>query len=212
MDFVRVLDITSNEPVFDTGLLLAGDVDPNHIRRQLTRWTNAGRIIQLRRGLYTLAPPYQKVKPDPFTIANRMVPGSYVSCQSALAYFGLIPEYASSVVSVCASRPRTWHTPLGPFILRNIPRKYLFGYELLKVSGAQQSIIAAPEKALLDLIYLTPGGDTEEHIRSLRLQNFDRLDKAELERAAFRFGKPKLQRAVETLVKIIPTGAGEGEA
>jgi len=212
MEFDKVLEITDNEPVFETGLLLAGDVDPNHIRRQLTRWTNAGRIIQLRRGLYTLAPPYQKVKPNPFTVANRMVPGSYVSCQSALAYYGLIPEYVPSVVSVCASRPRTWHTPLGTFIFRHVHRKYLFGYELRKVFGAQQAIIAAPEKALLDLIYLTPGGDTEEHVRSLRLQNFDRLDVAELERNACGFGKPKLQRAVEKLEKIMQMQAGEGEA
>ncbi|HEC35357.1 MAG TPA: hypothetical protein ENI39_02345, partial [Anaerolineae bacterium] len=72
MDFNRSLRIVGDEPVFETGLLLAGDVDPRHVRRQLSRWTRAGRLYQLRRGLYALAPPYQKTRPHPFLVANRI--------------------------------------------------------------------------------------------------------------------------------------------
>jgi hypothetical protein len=66
MEFEQLLEIVGNEPVFETSLLLAGDVDPADVRRQLSRWTKAGRLYQLRRGLYALAPPFQKVKPHPF--------------------------------------------------------------------------------------------------------------------------------------------------
>jgi predicted transcriptional regulator of viral defense system len=199
MEFDRLVEIVGDEPVFETGLLLAGDVDPNHIRRQLTRWTNAGRLYQLRRGLYALAPPHQKVKPHPFTVANRMVPGSYVSCQSALAYYGLIPEYAPSIVSVCSGRPRSWNTSLGTFLFRHVHRKYLFGYRRIDLPGGQQAIVAEAHKALLDLIYLTPGGETEAYIRSLRLQNVEQLDPQSLERTAENFEKPKLQRAAQNV-------------
>lgn len=72
MEFGHLLRIVEDEPVFDTGLLLAGDVDPADVRRQLSRWTTAGRLYQLRRGLYALAPPFQKVKPHPFLVANRV--------------------------------------------------------------------------------------------------------------------------------------------
>jgi len=41
-------------------------LNPADLRRQLPRWTKASRLIQLRRGVYTLAPPYQKIKPHPF--------------------------------------------------------------------------------------------------------------------------------------------------
>lgn len=207
-----MVEITQNEPVFETGLLLAGDVDPNHIRRQLTRWTNAGRIIQLRRGLYALEPPYRKIKPHPFKVANRMVPGSYVSCQSALAHYSLILEYTPSVVSICSSRPRTWETSLGTFIFRHVQTKYFFGYVLRKLSDNQQAIVAAPEKALLDLIYLTPGGDSEDYIQSLRLQNLDQLDETRLERFAEGFGKPKMERAAEILIRLAGRSEGRGEA
>jgi len=76
-------------------------------------------LYQLRRGLYALAPPYQKVKPHPFTIANRMVRGSYVSSQSALSHYGLIPEVVPVVTSVTASRRGQWETELGNFLFRS---------------------------------------------------------------------------------------------
>jgi predicted transcriptional regulator of viral defense system len=210
MEFERLVEIVREEPVFETGLLLAGDVDPNHVRRQLTRWTSGGRLYQLRRGLYTLAPPYQKIKPHPFTIANRMVRGSYVSCQSVLAHYGLIPEYVPTVVSVCSSRPRQWDTSLGSFYFRHVRRKYLFGYQLLALGDGQQALVATPEKALLDLIYLTPGGDSESYIRSLRLQSLENLDVNSLKDDSEIFGKPKLIRAAELVASLVQeASAGE---
>ena len=114
MEFPERLELVADEPVFETSLLLAGAVDPNYARQQLSRWTKAGKLYQLRRGLYVLAPPFQRVKPHPFLVANRMVPGSYVSLQSALSYHGLIPEYVA-LTSVGIMRPTRWDTPLlGP--------------------------------------------------------------------------------------------------
>ena len=95
MKFTSLLDIVGDEPVFETGLLLAGAIDPGNVRRQLSRWTKAGHLYQLRRGLYALAPPFQKVKPHPFVVANRLMPASYVSLQSALRHYGLIPDIVS---------------------------------------------------------------------------------------------------------------------
>jgi hypothetical protein len=66
MKFSDLLRIVGDEPLFETGLLLAGDEDPRNVRRQLSRWVENGRLIQLRRGLYTLAAPFRKAKPHPF--------------------------------------------------------------------------------------------------------------------------------------------------
>ena len=102
----------ADEPLFETGLLLAGPVDPADLRRQLSRWKRSGRIRQLRRGLYTLAPPWDKRIPHPFLVANRLVPGSYVSGLSALAFVQAIPEYVAEVTSVTPGRPQQRHTAL----------------------------------------------------------------------------------------------------
>ena len=211
MEFKRLLEIVGDEPVFETGLLLVGDVDPADVRRQLSRWTQAGRLYQLRRGLYALAPPFQKVKPHPFLVANRMVRGSYVSLQSALAHYGLIPEYVPVVTSVTTARPGHWDTPLGGYLFRHVKTGLLWGYRRADVSPGQRAFVASPEKALLDLIYLQPGGDAPHYLQELRLQSLDRLDLDELYRQADLAGSPKLRRAAAIVADMARSEALEYE-
>jgi len=63
MEFDSLLKLVGDEPIFNSSILLAGNVDPKLIRIQLSRWVKAGKIYQLRRGLYSIAPPYQKNNP-----------------------------------------------------------------------------------------------------------------------------------------------------
>jgi predicted transcriptional regulator of viral defense system len=197
MDFNQLLAIVGDEPVFESALLLAGEASPEALRLQLTRWTKARRLYQLRRGLYTLAPPYQKVKPHPFLIANRMMRASYVSCQSALAFYDLIPEYVPVTVSVTTGRPARWETPLGVFEFHHIKKELLRGYRLTGLGDGQQAFTAAAEKALLDLLYLQPGSDTPAYLAELRLQNLERLDLDEFRRQGEAFRSLKVHREVQ---------------
>lgn len=211
MELKVLVELVGDEPVFEAGFLLAGDAQPEDVRRQLSRWVKAGRLYQLRRGLYALAPPFQKVKPHPFVIANRMVHGSYVSCQSALAHYGLIPETVPVVVSVSTGRPGRWETPLGTFEFRHVKPELLFGYRQVELGGGAQAFLATPEKALLDLIYLHPGADSPAYLGELRLQNLDRLDPDVLDSLAARSGSPKLKRAVQRITELSHTEAEEFE-
>lgn len=202
MEFSELLHIVGDEPVFETGLLLAGAVDPADVRRQLSRWTAAGRLYQLRRGLYALAPPYQKVRPHPFLVANRLVRGSYVSLQSALAHEGLIPEYVAVTTSVTTARPGSWETPVGAYIFRHIKTKLFYGCRWLDLGEGQQAFVATPEKALLDLVYLQPGGEALSYLQELRLQNLEQLDLEALAQLAEQVQSPKLQRAAAILAEM----------
>jgi predicted transcriptional regulator of viral defense system len=211
MEFNKLLKIIGDEPVFETGLLLAGQVNPIHVRRQLSRWTKAGRLYQLRRGLYALAPPFQKIKPHPFVIANRMVRGSYVSLQSALAHYGLIPEHVPIIISVTTARPARWETPLGSYEFRHIKADLLRGYRLVELSEGQQAFVATPEKALLDLVYLQPGGDKPDYLRELRLQHLEHLDLEVLQHQANLANSPKLHRAAAIIADLARAEALEYE-
>ena len=71
--------------------------------------------------------------------------------------------------------------------------------------------MARPEKALLDLVHLQPGGDSPAHLNGLRLQNLDLLDAAELKRLAGRSGRPKLLRAARNVAALIEAEALEYE-
>jgi len=199
MKFEDVLSLVGDQPLFGTGLLLVGNVDPNDVRRQLSRWTRAGKIRQLRRGLYTLAAPHNKVTPHPFLVANALVTGSYVSGTSALAHYGLIPEYVPRTFSVTLSRPSQWD---HGFFFQHLAPHLFFGYQSLEVVKGQFAFIAQPEKAILDLAHLTSGSDTDAYLTQLRLQNLEQLDLKRLQEFAERADKPKWKRVANQVASL----------
>ena len=164
----------------------------------MSRWSASGKLFRLRRGLYALAPPYRKVIPHPFLIANRLAPGSYVSGLSALAYANAIPEFVAEVTSCGPGRPRIRETPLGRFSFRYLKPELRSGYRQVDLSGGQRAFVASPEKALLDLVHLQPGGDRPAWIDGLRL-NLEALSARYVAELADAMGSPKLNRAAAHL-------------
>lgn len=202
MKWEDLLRLVANEPTFSSGLLLSARATRADVEKQLSRWAAAGKLCQLRRGLYTLAEPYRKVTPHPFLIANQLRAPSYISLQSALEYHGLIPEYVPVVTSVTTTRPGEIRTPLGAYLYRHIKRNSFGGYRSIDLGGGQTAFIASPEKALLDLIYLTPRADEGAWLEELRLQNLEALDAGELERRVLASGSAKLDRALRHLLRL----------
>ena len=170
------------------------------------------RNAQLRRGLYALAPPYLKATPHPFHVAGRLVLGSYVSLQSALAWHDLIPEHVPVTTSVTSSRPGVWKTPLGVFEYRHLRWARGGAYLALEVAAGQPACVARPEQALLDLIYLRHGDDLPAHLSGLRLQNLDLLDLERLAGLARGLGKPRLMRAAQLVAELASEQAREYRA
>ena len=211
MKFAELLKLVGDEPVFETSLLFAGAPDLPYLQRQLSRWVRLGYLHQLRRELYTLAPPYQKTRPHPFLVATRMVRASYVSGESALALHGLIPEYVPTITSVTTRRPATWTNTYGTFLFQHIKVGLFFGYEHVQVDHAQQAFVATPEKALLDLIYLRPAADAVDFLDALRLQHLDRLDLERLDQYVDHSGSPKLLRAARHIRALVKADAGTYE-
>ncbi len=205
MRWQQLQHIIQNEPLFETSLLLAGDVTRQEAQQQLSDWASIQKIIQLRRGIYTL-PDRQ---PHPFIVANRLVIGSYVSLQMALSYYHLIPEHVAVVTSITTQRPGKFENQFGRFHYRHIKPSLFYGIDYRLLVGDEYAYVATPEKALLDLIYLRPRGDSNEYIESLRLQNLEIIDMDQLHRFAEQSGKPKLQRAATIIETIAQDEAAE---
>lgn len=201
--------MVGGEAIFSSALLLSGDASARQVRLQLSRWTKAGRLLQLRRGLYALAPTWRKVEPHPFLVANRLQRGSYVSLQSALAWHGMIPEHVPVVTSVGPRRPETVRNPVGTFQFCHFSSGLLFGYSRVEVVPRQFAFVASPEKALLDLVHLTPGADSEDYLRELRLQNPAAIRMSVLNELAHRSGKPKLIRAARRVGPLLAMDKGD---
>ena len=209
MKWKSLLALVGDEAVFRSALLLAGNVSASQVRLQLSRWVKAGRLLRLRRGVYALAPPWRNVEPHPFLVANTLQRGSYVSLQSALAFHGVIPEYVPVVTSAGPGRPETVHNPLGAFQFSHLSTGLLFGYTRLEAAPRQFAFVACPEKALLDLVHLTPGADSPEYLGELRLQNVDVMNRQVLRDLAARSGKPKLVRAARAAEPFLSAEQGE---
>jgi len=209
MKFEDLLSIVEDEPVFETSLLLSGNVDPVDVRRQLSRWAGNGRVNQLRRGLYTLAAPYRKVKAHPFVVANRMVRPSYVSLQSALGFHGLIPESVPVTTSITTGRPGEFSTPLGIFVFRHVRTPLFQGFREVEMGDRQPAFVATAEKALLDLLYLEKSSDSEAYLGELRLEMDDGFDLDEFERLSQMFRSPKVRRAVTGVIQRASESARE---
>jgi predicted transcriptional regulator of viral defense system len=200
MNIAELAELVQNEPVFASALLRVRGNPQAQIRVQLVRWVKAGRLTQLRRGVYVLAKPYRKIEPHPFVMANSLSKASYVSCQSALGFYGLIPEHVPVVTSATTGRPEKITTPMGSFLFRHLKKGMFAGYRRIAVGDRQEATIAVPEKALVDLLYLTPEGDSDEYILELRLQNMETIDPKALMMWADRTGSPKVVRSVRKIM------------
>ncbi|MCX5667856.1 MAG: hypothetical protein NTY34_06065 [Candidatus Omnitrophica bacterium] len=124
------------------------------MRNQLTRWQKKGLIIQLKRGTYILNKNDRNIFPSRFFFANQIMWPSYVSLESALGYYGLIPEMVSDVTSVTSKKTARFKNGLGQFIYQHLKLDIFKGYSSFKDESGMDVLIAVPEKALIDFLYL----------------------------------------------------------
>ena len=169
-----------------------------------------GVLEQVKKGLYIAGSAITEVKPDSFLIANHLLGPSYVSLESALSFHGLIPERVYTITSVTTKASRVYATPLGTFTYTRLPLPYYsYGISSVEIGPQQRTLIAQPEKALLDKIVTTAGVEfrskssvfsyLEDDLRLDidRLRQFDLHRLAEWIRDAPK--KQSLQRLLETI-------------
>lgn len=83
---------------------------------------------------------------------------SYVSLDSALSYYGFIPERVYGITSVTIKNARTFVTTAGIFsYVRQPAPYYAFGIRHVNLSEEQFALIASPEKAICDKIISSSG-------------------------------------------------------
>jgi predicted transcriptional regulator of viral defense system len=202
MKYGSLVEFVGTLPCFDLAVLVQGFDEPRDIIRvQLARWMKAGKVIGLRRGMYTLPEDYRRAPVTPALLANQLYRPSYLSGLWALGFYDMIPERVVWLTSVTPRGPRRFENPFGVFDYRTIKRDAFFGYATVP-HGGQQVLVAEPEKALLDHWHLTPGEWTEERLTEMRYQYHDRVNEAKLRDCATRFRNPRLRRASERWLRL----------
>ncbi|MEI8243139.1 MAG: hypothetical protein WCI17_07730 [bacterium] len=209
MSYDDLVKIAGVLPCFDLALLVqAFDDRRDAIRVQLSRWMKQGKVIGLRRGMYTLSETYRRTALMPAVLANSLYRPSYLSGLWALGHYDLIPERVVRFTSVTSRVPRFFENHFGVFDYRNIKRDCFFGFAATGLGG-QEFLAAEPEKALLDHWHLTEGEWTPERLDEMRYQHVARVDPERLSLYARRFRSPRLDRAVERWLRLA-TDAEQG--
>ena len=115
-----------------------------------------GRIIRLKRGLYMRSADDGAI-PLPLLVANHLYGPSYVSFQTALRHYGLIPERVYEIQSMTIKHGRNFDTPLGRFSYRSCSVDYFPIGIQQDHEGEDTYLIATAEKALCDILLKTAG-------------------------------------------------------
>lgn len=177
------------------------------MKNQLTRWEKKGLILKLKRGIYLLNQYDRKITPSRFYLANQLYEPSYISLESALSLYGIIPERTALISSVATKKTAHFKNELGDFIYQHIKPQAFKGFILLKEDNGLKVFIAKPEKAIADFLYLHLRDFNENPMEKLResyrFQNLDTLKAGLVIEFSKAFANAKLEKICVLLSKLI---------
>ena len=197
MNFIQFKATLNDFPVFSTADIRT--VDSNFDRRRLNEWQGKGYIRKISKGLYI----FSDVDIDEsmlFRIANKLYRPSYISLETAMAHYQLIPEVVYGVTSVSTRRTYRFGPSLAHFTFRTVSPRLFFGYMLT----SETAKIATVEKTLLDFFYLNPEINNPKAYDSLRVDRnalSDQLDETRLRHLLDRFGSAILSQRINRFLE-----------
>ena len=196
-----------NLPVIQAKEAIRLDKHNQAMRNQLTRWQKKGLLVKLKRSYYLLNENDRKISPTKCFIANLLYQPSYVSLEYALSRYGLIPERVTDITSITTKKTTRFNNKLGSFIYQHIKRQAFRGFESLKETNSFSCLIAGPEKAVVDFLYLNLSklkGDTKAILgNSYRFQNLGILKKRKIMEFARIFNNCQLTAVSSTFCEFI---------
>jgi phage terminase large subunit-like protein len=157
MEFQEAIHNYAEQPITKQ-LLLDLLKDYKRPYDKITELVKQGLLVLVRRGVYTPGPNLHIATPESFLLANHLLGPSYVSLETALSHWGLIPEKVYETTSVTTQKTAVYKTPAGRFSYVHLPSPYYsFGITRVELTKKQTVLMATPEKALCDKIVTTSG-------------------------------------------------------
>jgi len=193
MNFIQFKNSLRDFPLFSLADIRA--VDNRFDRRRLSEWKKKGYIKKIVKGHYFFS-DMDMSEDLLLAIANKIYRPSYISFETAMSYYRLIPENVYMITSASTIRTYLFETSLARFSYRTIKPALFFGYFLL--SGHIK--IAYLEKAILDYFYINPKLQTEDDFASLRISREEMLRRLNKERFADyvrRFSQKRLAKRMD---------------
>jgi len=126
------------------------NVSANHASIILSRLAKQNTVVHLARGRWAYS-----VSVDPLLLPSILVHPmmAYISLYSALYFHGMIEQIPDTIFAISNGKTKIFETPLGKISIHSINPVLFSGYETY---GKNAMLMAIPEKALFDVLYLTP--------------------------------------------------------
>ncbi len=150
----------------------------------------SGLFLKLKANCYVL----KDSQPSLYFLANKLYQPSYVSLETALSFYGVIPETVYTLTSLTTKPTREFFTPKGTFSYQKIKKTVFFGYLPLKIEN-NLVYFASIEKALADYLYFV---DLKKISLNERL-DLKKINKKELLKWCLLFNRPSLLKLIEQI-------------
>jgi len=202
MNFTQFKDALKNFTIFSFSDIRL--IDSHFHRRRLVEWKEKGYIKKIAKGHYI----FSDLTIDEnilFEVANRLYSPSYVSLESALSYYQIIPEAVYGITSISTRRTYSFSTPWGEFHYRTLKPDFFFGYKILPFDSKAFKI-ADLEKAVLDFFYLHPNLKSDSDIISLRFDTEifkQKFNRNKLQKYLRKFSKTALSERISKFLELM---------
>ena len=178
-------------------------ISPDFNRANWHQWQRAGHIVSLRKGWYAFADYLQQ--PDYARyFAGKICAPSYISLHTALSFCGIIPEAVVEITSVTTQKTCRYENAFGQFSYQTVRPRLFWGFEPKTMRDGKQYMMAMPEKAIIDLLYLYPQYSSLDEMRELRFDEDwmrEELNKERLMEYVERVGSPALTKRIKLFLK-----------
>jgi predicted transcriptional regulator of viral defense system len=139
-------------------------------RDNLTRWIKQGLLVKMRQSYYAF-PEFLEKPSVQLYISNMIYAPSYVSMHSVFSFYEMTSAVVGQITAVTTLKTAEFKNAIGDFTYHTVRREALFGYEQ-KPFGDKTILMAYPEKAVLDLLYLFPSYGTEKRLREMEFDDY----------------------------------------
>jgi hypothetical protein len=207
MRYSEFRDKIKEYPFFSSNIFKNLTKNPNLLRDQLVDWVKKGYVICLKKGLYTLNENDRKAGVSGFFLANNLYSPSFISLESALSYYGIIPERVYATTSITSKKTQKFENAFGHFIYHHLKKSLFDNFKSEKDEYGNVFNIAIPEKAVMDYFYFRTKGlkkiESDIFELSFRLQNLEILDKNKINNIAVSFNNSRINKITKLFINYL---------
>jgi len=177
-------------------------VDPEFNPVNLNNWQSYPYLTKLGKGLYTFA-DYVIEKELLYFAANKIIDPSYISCESALSFYGIL-KMEDPIVSVNPVKTHKYKSEYGGYKFHKTKPALMKDYDLV-LHNQHYFKIATPEKAIVDFFFFNPKYQTRIQIKSLPFDAGELANNVvayEIQRIANEYRNDLLDRRITNFKKI----------